>query len=214
MLLDNFNGYFAYMIQIATILFYIASAMGATVIVAKGDIFLPFRTWVFSKTKKNKFWVHDVTLPSTAEIVGVKVNGVEDNTNVAIDDIGNFLRAKSSLFGFVTTERLLDFSVRIFIHSREKVSIEFICNSFPVSEFKAGTYEKYDKVKWVSFIHDMISCPQCCGVWIGMIWYSLYRLGAMDTFIFQMLCAGCVVSLFASMYWKTHDILNNYANKK
>ena len=208
------------MIQIAITLFYIAAAMGATIIVAKGDIFHSFRAWVQSKSKVNKVWVHVVVIPSNVLITDITTDGGSialgrDNKGVNSDDIEELRSELSHLyFGRVSVDRTTDFQTKITLHTKIKKSLSVNTPLLFITNNPFSSFEKYNTVKWVAFIHDMISCPQCCGVWIGMIWYCLYRLGATDTFLFNMLCAGCVVSLFASIYWKTHDLLNNYANKK
>jgi len=205
--------------QIATFLFLLASAMGATIIVAKGDIFHAFRAWILSKSKKNKVWVHDVTLPVNSVIVQVKINGVFESCNIKASDLTETdlaieLKNHGDLLS-LKVDRLPDFSTRIYLESLNKKAIVFtILNGYPESNFPCGIYEKSDTIKWISFIHDMISCPQCCGVWVGMIWFILYTIGALAFFVFQMLCMGCIVSLFASLYWKLHDLLNSYTNKK
>lgn len=203
--------------QIATFLFLLASAMGATIIVAKGDIFHAFRAWILSKSKKNKVWVHDITLPPNSPRLSFSVNGELDTSISQAQDISSltdWLMLKCSEW-YVEIERLPDFSTRIYIKSKNKHNLGITTGDTFVQHCKAfGVYEKSDTIKWISFIHDMISCPQCCGVWVGMIWFILYTIGAMAFFVFQMLCMGCIVSLFASLYWKLHDLLNSYTNKK
>ena len=219
MILNNNNGYFAYMIQIAITLFYIAAAMGATIIVAKGDIFHSFRAWVQSKSKVNKVWVHVLVVQPNVLISEIIINGQGtmlglDKKGLNSNDIDGLKYELSEYFGYVSIERTTDFQTKITVHTDSKVSISINTPLLFVTNNTFNSFDKYDTVKWIAFLHDMISCPQCCGVWIGMIWYCLYRFGANDTFLFNMLCAGCVVSLFASIYWKAHDLLNNYANKK
>lgn len=211
--------YFAYMIQIAITLFYIAAAMGATIIVAKGDIFHSFRAWVQSKSKVNKVWVHVLVVQQNVLLSEIVTNGKgvmlgENGKGVNSNEINELEYELSKYFGYVSAERTTSFETKITLHTSTKKSVSINTPLFFITNNPFNSFEKYDTVKWIAFIHDMISCPQCCGVWIGMIWYCLYRLGANDTFLFNMLCAGCVVSLFASIYWKTHDLLNNYANKK
>jgi len=201
--------------QIATFLFLLASAMGATIIVAKGDIFHAFRAWILSKSKKNKVWVHDVTIPANVRINGFNYRGENIQFNINSSEIEELGFELHRYFSSVKIERLPDFGTRIYINLNSKDNIEFITpNNFVQTSYSCGTYEKSETIKWISFIHDMISCPQCCGVWVGMIWFILYTIGAMAFFVFQMLCAGCIVSLFASLYWKLHDLLNSYTNKK
>lgn len=172
-------------------LFIVLSGIGATMIVSKGDILKPFRDAILSLSKKNKHYRWELVVPSSVNLMDESV------------------RLVSAFYhkDFIQTKRE-NMNQHIFFEGDvPEDGIILSVGGYVNVEYPFIRTQAYDSVKWITFIHDMISCPQCCGVWVGMLWYIIYLLGGFDTILIKMLCTGCIVSLGAMGFFKIVQFL-------
>lgn len=198
--------------HVLSILFLLVSACGATIIVSKGDIFKPLRLCVERSSKTNYRFIHDITIDGGQVIASIFIDGnkyILNDTEISDTDsfdYRNFFLGSDFLDDIISCEvKREGFAYRILLVCEKKH--EIFINTSGFFESKMNAYEKFDHIKIIQFISDMISCPQCCAVWVGIIWYALYLLGAMNNVLFMALCFGCVVSLFSYLYFKVYTKL-------
>lgn len=199
------------------ILFLIVSAAGSTIIISKGDIFKPFRDWLDRLSKSNKRIVHDFSIPidtsTTPNAFAVYIDGEHKATCVmgVLKDyftvLPDWVSAKSERTGF---------EMRYYIETKSNHHIVISSFGFNVT---ANTYERNDSIKWIEFIHQMISCPMCCAVWSGFAWYFISAMyGWINFNPFLCLSFGATTSFVAYLYYKLYTLMekasNYFENKK
>ncbi len=184
------------------IIFLIVSASGATIIVSKGDIFSWFRDGLKNLSEKNKVWIHDAEINSTV----LKIL-FDDEVYEGLGDKGTpFLELHENHKHSARTE-YKNGRTRYFLEFKEKHKIEFVVKNQLV-DIKAAVYERHDKIGWIDFLHQMWSCPQCAGTWVGFLWYIIASLyGWINFNLFLCLSFGCTVSFIAYMYFKIYSFL-------
>jgi hypothetical protein len=187
-----------------TILYLIASAIGCTVIVSKGDIFKPFRDWIERLSIKNQVYVHDITFKPTDVVNKVIVD--ELDTPVAFSDI------KSALYHLLQND-IVEIkreekkkNIRYFIDCKTKHTMSFLLKG-EIIEDNCGVYEKHETIKWIDFIHQIFSCPLCLGVYVGFFYYLVFPLRITGIVWFDFLMEGTVVSMASYLYFKAYVFL-------
>ncbi len=178
------------------VIFLILSACGATIIASKGDIFKWLRDGLQNLSKKNKRYIHDVSLPKDFTIKRLQVDGVSYST---VTNLFDFIRQRSEIVN--------NKEIRYFTECKTKHKIVYDIEG-ELMPYACSVYEKFETIKWIDFIYSMISCPQCAGFWIGMLWYSIgFFCGYNHFHLFIMFSYGCLVSLISYLYFKLYSFL-------
>lgn len=192
------------MTHIITFLFLVSSAVGATIILSRGDIFKPFREWLNNMAIKKKLFVHDLEIINPIfERFCVDGNYHSINNHNG-HDIGKFIAP--DLRDFISSSKeKTNLGTRYFIECESAHSIFLI-----YAGGSTGTFNVYPKLIYrpiVKYISDLLGCPQCAGLWVGMLWFILFKIGLMQYWWFLMFCTGCIVSLAAYLYFKVYTWL-------
>lgn len=186
------------------------SALGGTIIVSQGHIFKSFRSWLFAKSKKITGVVHDVSIPLNSNVSIIIVDGKDMQVVWGDNGIKEIIKLLSN--DIVEYEEVRENAhVRYYITMRTKHKVVFVLDGN--NHVELNTYEKKKDIMWITIIYDMISCPQCFGVWFGFLWYILYTLGAWNVFFFRMFCFGLIVSATTYMYFKVYNYLEKNSTK-
>lgn len=184
-------------------LFLLASSVGATIILSRGDIFKPFREWVLKMSIRHKGYVHDFTIPDPIPFDGIsidnKLKDLECISHVALlkhilgDDIINW-----------STEECKN-GHRHFMYCKNSHAIVYITEH--AAKLTANVYERIIYKPFIKYISEMLNCPQCAGIWVGCVWYAAYLLGAMNYWGWRLFCFGCITSVVAYLYFKLYTFL-------
>lgn len=184
-------------------LFLVGSAMGATIILSRGDIFRPFREWILKKSIKHKGYIHDFTIPDPVPFDGViidhKTHDLEHKSYVAI--ISEILGA--DIINWSTEESKNGY--RHFMYCKSSHGIVYIKEH--AANLTANVYERIIYKPFIKYISEMLNCPQCAGIWVGCVWYGTYLLGAMNYWGWRLFCFGCITSAVAYLYFKLYSFL-------
>lgn len=196
-----------YMTSEQTQIFLLASSVGATIILSRGDIIKPFRDCLSRKSIKTKFMVHDFSIPLDKEMAYIIIDSstVYFNSDRTIAPLPPELERN----WISTSSEIEDDKVRYFMHFRRPHTILFFDKVSLVSgkEITCNVYERTLYKPFIKYISELFGCPQCLGLWVGCAWYGAYLFGAMSYWGWRLFCFGCIVSAVAYLYFKLYTFL-------